>query len=345
MRRSTAFMLATTVLTGGAVLSFLAVAVAQDASGPSTSGGSLPYISGKEPDKTPDERRGSAAKTQATSGSGSGSGERSTPAAAPSPSGEARQEPAATAKPAGGDRPRVIDLSQGRDKPAATPPEAPAAAAVEPKPEPTRRDEAVPGPQRATAEPPPPAAKPERAGSDEKPTDDTPKRAERKPPKPPARKATETVRKEPAPRSPAAGTLRRDAEPVDPYGRPLPRSAARDPRGVEADGRFARRAPQPGEGRYGRAEADDDSDYYVYRPRRWRDSYPYVYAYPEYRTAPGVMRPFSSSPRYYYVQPMGPGGGDNCHYHAFPGDGMRFHREIRCHWHEDAGDPSIRYVR
>lgn len=337
MRRSTAFMLATTVLTGGAVLSFLAVAVAQDASGPSTSGGSLPYISGKEPAKTPDEGRNSAAKTQATSGSGPG--ERSTPA--PATSGEARQEPAAAAKPAG-DPPRVIDLSQGREKPAAKPPEVPAAAAVEPKTEPARRDDAVPGPQRATAEPPPPAPKPERAASDEKPADDATKRAERKPAKPPARK-TETARKEPATRTP--GGLRRDAEPLDPYGRPLPRSAARDPRTVAPDDRYARRAPQPGEGRYGRADEDDASEYYVYRPRRWRDTYPYVYAYPEYRTAPGALRPFAASPRYYYVQPSGPGGGDNCHYHVYPSDGMRFHREIRCHWHEDAGDPSIRYVR
>jgi hypothetical protein len=36
---------------------------------------------------------------------------------------------------------------------------------------------------------------------------------------------------------------------------------------------------------------------------------------------------------------------DSCHWHAWPVEGMAFHREIRCHWHEDPGDPSIRYVR
>lgn len=36
---------------------------------------------------------------------------------------------------------------------------------------------------------------------------------------------------------------------------------------------------------------------------------------------------------------------DSCHWHAWPVEGMAFHREIRCHWHDDPNDPSIRYVR
>ena len=37
--------------------------------------------------------------------------------------------------------------------------------------------------------------------------------------------------------------------------------------------------------------------------------------------------------------------GESCHYHLYPTDDMAFHREVRCHWHEDPRDPSIRYVR
>lgn len=37
--------------------------------------------------------------------------------------------------------------------------------------------------------------------------------------------------------------------------------------------------------------------------------------------------------------------GENCHFHAYPADDMAFHRDVRCHWHDDARDPSIRYVR
>jgi hypothetical protein len=35
---------------------------------------------------------------------------------------------------------------------------------------------------------------------------------------------------------------------------------------------------------------------------------------------------------------------DNCHYHAYPTAGTYAHRDIQCHWHQDAGDPSLRYV-
>lgn len=37
--------------------------------------------------------------------------------------------------------------------------------------------------------------------------------------------------------------------------------------------------------------------------------------------------------------------GENCHYHAWPTEEMAFHRTVRCHWHRDPEDPSIRYVR
>ena len=37
--------------------------------------------------------------------------------------------------------------------------------------------------------------------------------------------------------------------------------------------------------------------------------------------------------------------GENCHYHAWPTEDMAFHRSVKCHWHRDPNDPSIRYVR
>lgn len=37
--------------------------------------------------------------------------------------------------------------------------------------------------------------------------------------------------------------------------------------------------------------------------------------------------------------------GENCHYHAWPTEDMAFHRAVKCHWHRDPDDPSIRYVR
>lgn len=35
----------------------------------------------------------------------------------------------------------------------------------------------------------------------------------------------------------------------------------------------------------------------------------------------------------------------NCHYHAAPAAGMGYaHRDVQCHWHENPGDPTLRYV-
>lgn len=39
-----------------------------------------------------------------------------------------------------------------------------------------------------------------------------------------------------------------------------------------------------------------------------------------------------------------PSRAENCHYHAYPTDDMTFHRDVRCHWHDDPNDPSLRYV-
>lgn len=35
----------------------------------------------------------------------------------------------------------------------------------------------------------------------------------------------------------------------------------------------------------------------------------------------------------------------NCHYHAAPAAGMGYaHRDVQCHWHENPGEPTLRYV-
>ena len=55
-----------------------------------------------------------------------------------------------------------------------------------------------------------------------------------------------------------------------------------------------------------------------------------------------VLRPFEAPPREAMRREV---RGENCHYHAWPTEDMAFHRGIRCHWHQDPGEPSLRYVR
>lgn len=56
----------------------------------------------------------------------------------------------------------------------------------------------------------------------------------------------------------------------------------------------------------------------------------------------GALRPYDGPDR--VVRSSAP-RGENCHYHAYPADDMAFHRDVRCHWHEDPNDPSIHYTR
>lgn len=55
-----------------------------------------------------------------------------------------------------------------------------------------------------------------------------------------------------------------------------------------------------------------------------------------------ALRPFESPDR---MVRAGAPRGEDCHYHAYPTDDMAFHRDIRCHWHDDPNDPSIHYTR
>ena len=55
-----------------------------------------------------------------------------------------------------------------------------------------------------------------------------------------------------------------------------------------------------------------------------------------------ALRPFDGPDR---MVRAGAPRGENCHYHAYPSDDMAFHRDIRCHWHDDPNDPSIHYTR
>lgn len=55
-----------------------------------------------------------------------------------------------------------------------------------------------------------------------------------------------------------------------------------------------------------------------------------------------ALRPFEGPDR---MVRAGAPRGEDCHYHAYPTDDMAFHRDIRCHWHDDPNDPSIHYTR
>ncbi|MBT9288446.1 hypothetical protein [Prosthecodimorpha staleyi] len=214
MRRAQNLLLASTLLAGSLAA---ATAMAQEASGPSTSGGSLPYISGKGTPRgegpRPDPKR------QETSG-GQTVG---------TPSGAA----GASAAPSGdGSNVRVIDLSKGGDQSPAS--GKPAVSATEPK---------------STTEP-----KPETAGVGTRPATDRvpgPARAEdakadeivpAKPPRSDAETAATTTTPEPVRRPDDAKPVERKAA-----GKPAPRKTTeatrRDP---NAGGRRTAVAPPPG---------------------------------------------------------------------------------------------------
>lgn len=89
----------------------------------------------------------------------------------------------------------------------------------------------------------------------------------------------------------------------------------------------------------------DDEEVVIERPRRWSLFPPYYYGdRPVERRS--VLRPYEPEPRIRtYAEPRTHYAGQNCHFHAYPVEGMPFHRDVRCHWHRDADDPSLRYVR
>ncbi|MBT9288447.1 hypothetical protein [Prosthecodimorpha staleyi] len=106
---------------------------------------------------------------------------------------------------------------------------------------------------------------------------------------------------------------------------------------------MAERRPAPGSPVY---DDDDEDTVTTYRYRR--SYYPYGYGSPYYYGPPGYVPPGAippdRPPPRVYARPAQPNNGDNCHFHAYPGEGP-YHREIRCHWHANPYHPSIRYIR
>ena len=86
---------------------------------------------------------------------------------------------------------------------------------------------------------------------------------------------------------------------------------------------------------------EDEEDVIVVPPRRNRDwgFLPPLFGSDEPRRP--ALRSFDPPAR---VVRTPDAQGQNCHFHAYPTDDMTFHRDIRCHWHQDRDDPSIRYV-
>jgi ribonuclease E len=94
------------------------------------------------------------------------------------------------------------------------------------------------------------------------------------------------------------------------------------------EGRRLRAAPSPIE--------EDDGE--IVAPRRGWSIFP---SFEDEAPPRPVLRPFSPPPRV----AERPVGHSNCHFHAWPTEEMEFHRDVQCHWHRNARDTSLRYVR
>ena len=93
------------------------------------------------------------------------------------------------------------------------------------------------------------------------------------------------------------------------------------------EGRRLRAAPPP---------IEDDEVVVV--PRRGWSIFP---SFEDEAPARPVLRPFEAPPRV----AERPVSHSNCHFHAWPTEEMEFHRDVQCHWHRNARDTSLRYVR
>lgn len=358
MRLGSKSLLTTSVLAGGTWLAACGVGLAQDASGPSTSGGSLPYISGQTPARSQqtsgDTRPAAPPATTPAPAAGETVAAPPTPPAPEAPARETAETPAGPA--------REPAAAKAPDAPPARAPTTAAKAPDAPS-KPVRQIDL--GKRSADTEedseatdvarqPAPPSRKPaaETAKSD-RPVIDEPRKKAASPPRPAVASRpdeAETSRGAPEPRRPAV-TERRPPKPVQPRNARRGYEADEAPAVVMVDPytgrRYIRPSPPPPDERVARGndrymEDDEDTSLYVMRPRH---AAPGWHGYPYYYPArPRVLRPYAPvPPQAYYRAPQQPAG--NCHFHAFPEQGMRFHREIRCHWHEDAEHPSLRYAR
>ncbi|WP_407050035.1 hypothetical protein [Methyloraptor flagellatus] len=362
MRIAFAF-LAATALAGGLALAGAAPARAEDqgTSGPQTSGGNLPYINANPQTAQPAPKERSEAAEEELKRRKARDEAASKPADAPKPT-EAAKGP--DPKPA--DKPQ----DQAKDAPKTDPaPATDAKATAEAKPgqakpgeEPKKdvrvidlskpKDKPKP-PVTAAGQPPkattPAQAAPAQAATGQASTGQTntpaPKADTATAPKPPASPSAAALAAEALRKKQQAAAKAKATEPQvvrGPNGEVYTREqyerryGALDP---QPDVPVQRNAPRAPQAYY------DDEEVVIERPRRWSLFPPYYYGDRPVERRP-VLRPYEPEPRIRtYAEPRTHYAGQNCHFHAYPVEGMPFHRDVRCHWHRDADDPSLRYVR
>ena len=354
----------------------LAEAPTGPAAGPATSGGSQPYLVGGAPhpkaEPKPEPESAASEPVPATEGAGvrvidmnrKGGAEPLAPAkAAPSAPTDAPTGPATAEAPA-----KPVDVAAPTPAPVTPAPAAPAPAARVEPPAVTApamtpselRPSVEPSAATAKAEPPAavPAVAPPPPQTMPAPTApaSTPKAAAKPAVKPAA--TSSVVVAEPPTGSPHAqkpaetrpaerrpGGLAPLAAPSTPPGlqpvappRPASSTSGRDDFAdrlatVRRDESRRLQAPPPA--------SWDDEEEVVVAPRRrgWSVLPPFLGG--DEPPPRAVLRPFEAPPRL----AERPTGHSNCHYHAWPSEEMEFHRAVECHWHRNARDPSLRYLR
>lgn len=370
MRIAFAF-LAATAFAGGIALAPTGAAPAraqeQGTSGPQTSGGNLPYINANPQTAQPAPKERSEAAEEELKRRKARDEAASKPSDTPKPV-EAAQNPEVRppdAKPtdaAKAPEPKPADKPQDQAKDAPkteTAPTGEAKATAEAKPgqanpgEEPKKDVRVidlskpkdkPKPPATAAGQPPKATTPAQAATGQ-PNAPAPKVETTAVPKPPASPSAAALAAEALRKKQQAAAKAKANEPQvvrGPNGEVYTREqyerryGALDPQSNVPVQRNAPRAPQA---------YYDDEEVVIERPRRWSLFPPYYYGDGpvERRT---VLRPYEPEPRIRtYTEPRAHYAGQNCHFHAYPVEGMPFHRDVRCHWHRDADDPSLRYVR
>lgn len=246
------------------------------------------------------------------------------PAAKPEPTPVAAPSPAVAAKSPSSSAPS--ELRSTIDTPPAAVGHGEAAAVAAPKPS----DATAPGAKTAT-----PAPEIATTPATEKPAA--------------AKPATVTAAPKPASSATSVVTVAPPTAPHKPAKVPEPRPRDTGPAlagGSDAAARaesrdFADRLAtvRREEGRRLRAApAPIDDEEVVVVPRRGWSIFP---SFEDEPPARPVLRAFEPPPRV----AERPVAHSNCHFHAWPTEEMEFHRDVQCHWHRNARDTSLRYVR
>lgn len=346
-------------------------------SGPSTSGGSQPYLTGvadaKSDPKTEPQNAAPTATAPTKPAEAQLEPAKATPAAtpmpepakaapvvaAPAPPTPATPDPATPSAGAEGQPVRVIEMNRkAADAPPAPKPApsvaepeakpAPAPVAAEPTPaKPTEMRGAVAEPAATPAPAPPLQAAPAQVTPPAAARRSTPPVATTTPstPKAPAKPAEAKADHRPGLQPLAGSATTPGLKPATPVAKaplqaPPPAARVQPP----SNGDFADRLATVRRDEQRRLQAppatgwEDDEEVVVVPQRRgWSILPPFF----DDRPTRPVLRPYDPPPRV----AERPVGHSNCHYHAWPTEEMDFHREIACHWHANPRDPSLRYVR